>query len=71
MALALAVIPQPVPATIVAVHPETIRIGPERNGYVYRLLFRASGVYRCDRRSEWGAVGERLFLFMNTEGPGP
>ena len=69
--MALAVIHPPFPAAIVAVHPQAIRIGPAHNNFVYRLWFTSSGVYRCDIRSQWGAVGERLFLFMNTEGPGP
>ena len=69
--MALAVMPPPVSAAIVAVHPQTIRIGSVQNNYVYRLQVGTDGVYRCDRRSDWGAVGERLFLFMNTEGPGP
>ena len=66
MALAL----YPVPSTLVAVFHPTIRIGPVRHNYVYRLHF-PSGVYRCDRRSEWGYVGDRLFLFRNPYGPGP
>ena len=56
---------------VVAVNPPTIRIGPERHNYVYRLHF-PSGVYRCDRCSEWGQAGDRLFLFRNAAaGPGP
>ena len=59
-----------VPATVVGVFHPVIRIGPERHSYVYRLHSN-SGWYLCDRRSEWGSVGDRLFLFMNPEGPGP
>ena len=60
----------PVPSTLVAVFHPTIRIGPVRHNYVYRLHF-ASGVYRCDRCSEWGLADDRLFLFRNASGPGP
>ena len=67
MALALV---DPVPSTIVAVFHPTIRIGPERHNYVYQLHF-ASGVYRCERCSDWGLAGDRLFLFRNPSGPGP
>ena len=67
--MALALI-DPVPGTLVAVLHPTIRIGPARNNYVYHLHF-ASGVYQCERDSEWGVVGDRLFLFRNAAGPGP
>ena len=56
--------------TLVQVFHPVIRIGPVRHNYVYRLHF-PSGVYQCDRGSEWGRCGERLFLFRNTHGPGP
>ena len=66
-----AIVPVPVPATLVQVYHPTIRIGPPRHNYVYRLHF-ASGVYQCERCNEWGVVGvHRLFLFMNAAGPGP
>ena len=69
---AMAVALLPVPGALVAVHHPTIRIGPARHNYVYRLHF-PSGVYRCDRCSEWGGqAGDRLFLFRNAAaGPGP
>ena len=66
-----AIVPVPVPGTLVQVYHPTIRIGPERHNFVYHLHF-ASGVYRCDRCSDWGVVGvHRLFLFKNPTGPGP
>ena len=70
MALSLLPVPNVAGLGVVAVHPPTIRIGPERHNYVYRLHF-PSGVYRCDRCSEWGQAGDRLFLFQNAAGPGP
>ena len=67
MALAL----NPAPGTLVAVLHPTIRIGLARHNYVYHLHF-ASGVYQCERCSEWGVVGvHRFFLFKNAAGPGP
>ena len=67
----MALVPVAVPGTLVAVYHPTIRIGPEHHSYVYRLHF-PSGVYRCDRCSEWGGqAGDRLFLFQNAAGPGP
>ena len=65
-----AIVPVPVPATLVQIYHPTIRIGPARHNYVYGLRFN-SGVYLCDRGSEWARYGNRLFLFRNTLGPGP
>ena len=65
-----AIVPVPVPATLVQVYHPTIRIGAARHNYVYRLHF-DSGVYQCERGSEWGPFGYRLFLFRNPTGPGP
>ena len=45
--------------------PPEIRIGPERHGYVYTLHF-PSGVYLCERGSEWANAGDRLFLYKDT-----
>ena len=45
--------------------PPEIRIGPERSGYVYTLHF-PSGVYLCERGSEWANAGDRLFLCKDT-----
>ena len=67
-AMALALLP--VPGALVAVFHPTIRIGPVRHNYIYQLHF-PSGVYRCERCSEWGLAGDRLFLFRNASGPGP
>ena len=39
--------------------PPVIRVGPARHGFAYRLHF-VSGVYRCDRRSYWGRLGDRV-----------
>ena len=50
--------------------PLEIRIGPERHGYVYMLHF-PSGVYRCERGSDWANSGDRLFLYRTTGGPRP
>ena len=47
--------------------PLEIRIGPERHGYVYTLHF-PSGVYRCQRGSDWANDGDRLFLCKETSG---
>ena len=69
-AMAIVPVTYPVPATLVAVYTPVIRIGPARHNYVYRLHF-PSGVYLCDRGSEWARYGNRLFLFRNTLGPGP
>ena len=73
LVLALAPAP-PAPSAVLALaapgfHP-VIRIGPVRHNYVYRLHF-PSGVYRCDTYSQWGRVGDRLFLFKNPDGPVP
>ena len=57
--------------TLVQIFHPVIGIGPARHNYVYRLHFASSGVYRCDRCSEWGLAGDRLFLFRNAAGPGP
>ena len=65
-----AIVAVPVPATLVQIFHPVIRIGPVRHNYVYRLHF-ASGVYLCDRGSDYGRFGDRLFLFRNTLGPGP
>ena len=48
--------------------PPKIRIGPERHGYVYTLRF-PSGVYLCERGSEWAHTGNRLFLHKDTISP--
>ena len=50
--------------------PLRIRIGPERHGYVYRLRY-SSGVYQCERGSDWANVGDRLFLYRTPGGPRP
>ena len=50
--------------------PLEIRIGPERHGYEYMLHF-PSGVYRCERGSDWANFGDRLFLYRTTGGPRP
>ena len=65
-----AIVAFPVPATLVQIFHPVIRIGLARHSYVYRLHF-LSGVYLCDRGSEWARYGNRLFLFRNTLGPGP
>ena len=56
--------------TLVQIFHPVIRIGPVRHNYVYRLQF-PSGVYLCDKGSDYGRFGDRLFLFRNTLGPGP
>ena len=48
--------------------PLEIRIGPESHGYVYTLHF-PSGVYRCERGSDWAKAGDRLFLYKETFSP--
>jgi hypothetical protein len=72
--LVLALAPAPPAPSVLALAapglPPVIQIGPARYNYVYRQQF-ASGVYRCDTYSEWGRVGDRLFLFKNPDGPGP
>ena len=65
-----AIVLVPAPATLVQIYHPTIRIGPARHNYVYGLRF-ASGVYLCDRGSDWARYGNRLFLFRNTLGPAP
>ena len=57
-AMAIVPVTNPVPATLVAVYPRVIRIGPARHNYVYMLHF-VSGVYRCDKGSQWApwAIG--------------
>ena len=45
--------------------PLEIRIGPERHGYVCMLHF-PSGVYRCERGSDYANAGDRLFLYKET-----
>ena len=69
---AMAIVPAtyPVPATLVNWYPPVMRIGPVRHNYKYQLHF-VSGVYRCERCNDWGVMGDRLFLFMNPERPGP
>ena len=72
-AMALALLP--VPGALVAVFHPTIRIGPVRHNYIYHL-HSPGGVYRCERCSEWGLAGDRLFLFRqrikaSESGPGP
>ena len=65
--MAIVPVTNPVPATVAgtgAVYPRVIRIGPARNNYVYRLHF-VSGVYRCDRGSDWALGRDRLFLFSD------
>ena len=68
----MAIVPAtyPVPSSIVNMYPPVMRIGPVRHNYVYQLHF-VSGVYWCERCSDWGVMGDRLFLFMNPERPGP
>ena len=48
--------------------PLEIRIGEERFGYVYTLHF-PSGVYRCERGSDYANAGDRLFLYKETFSP--
>ena len=57
-------------AVIGSSFPLEIRIGPERHGYVYMQNF-PSGVYRCERGSDWANFGDRLFLYRTTSGPRP
>ena len=65
-----AIVPVPVPAALVQIYHPVIRTRPARHNYVYGLHF-ASGVYLCDRGSEWARYGHRMFLFRNTLGTGP
>ena len=59
----------PVETRIVEVSfPLKLRIGPARHRYVYTLHF-PSGVYRCDRGSDWANNGDRLFLYKETFSP--
>ena len=66
----MALLPVPNVAGLGAVFHPTIRIGPVRHNYIYQLHF-PSGVYRCERCSEWGLAGDRLFLFRNASGLRP
>ena len=62
----------PAAAASAAPAAKAIQIGPDKHHYVYRHCDNwSSEVYRCDRGSQWGTMGERLFLFMNADGPGP
>ena len=62
------------PAAAAAAAPAAaIQIGPDKHHYVYRHCDWSSEVYRCDRCSEWGRHGDRLFLFKvpGPDEPGP